>query len=258
MENIERRLGVESQAAYDALAPFYEQHWGTQFFSSAKQLFLDLIHHQLRAEPSVLDLCCGTGEFAAWLAEMGIPATGLDSSSLMIDRARLNVPGAEFIRADMAAFALPQRFDAITCFFNSINQVLTVHTLRGVLRSVNQHLKPGGWFLFDGIDEEGYLESWHADEVIHRDNQVCTLRYRYDRYRQLAICHVNIAGLVSEPDCDFELRQRPYVRNELSQELAAAGFSVELVRPVNDSYPVRGRYVILARSKGGTGERPEH
>lgn len=236
--------------AYDALAPFYEQNWGSQFFSNAKGLFSKLMIRRLGSKARVLDLCCGTGEFAAWLGQKGIAATGLDSSSRMVGRARINAPGAEFIRADMCAFTLPQRFDAVTCFYNSINHALTAHSLQGVLQSVNESLNPSGWFLFDGIDEQGYLESWHADEVVRNFDQVCAIRYRYDRDQKLAICNITITG--PEPERQFEVRQRPYCRTELSEALVAAGFSVELVHPIHDSYPLQGRYAILARTKGNT------
>jgi len=254
MESNERWPGVENRLAYDALAPFYERHWGTHFFWSSTELFLDLLAHRVEPGSRILDLCCGTGEFASWLDGQGMHVTGVDNSARMLGSARASVPRAQFYRADMREFDLPEHFDAVTCMYNSINQALTLRSLRGVLRCVRRHLRRGGWFLFDFVGQEGYRDCWEADEVVQLDDKVCELRYRYDSTRGLALCLVSIDGV--QGNCrkvDFELRQRPLEIAELRTELTRSGFSIIAVYPVRNAVPTRGRYAVLARAGGETG-----
>jgi SAM-dependent methyltransferase len=257
MENLERWSGVENRKAYDAMAPFYERHLGTRFLASAKELFSESLRQKVAAGASVLDLCCGTGEFAAWLGAQGMRVTGLDNSARMLRCAQSKVPDADFCWADMRAFNLPYRFDVVTCFYNSINQALTMRSLGEVLRSVRRHVREGGWFLFDAIDEQGYIESWETDEVVQVNDRVCELRYRYDHLRNLALCRVSIDGIGREMKCEFELRQRPFLLTDLENELEKAEFAVESIRPVGNAKPIRGRYAVLASALRGTYGTPK-
>jgi len=251
MESNERWPGVENRDAYDALAPFYERHWGPRFFWSSTELFLDLLSHRVERGSRILDLCCGTGEFAGWLEAQGMCVTGVDNSARMLGSARTSVPRAQFYQADMRQFNLSERFDAVTCMYNSINQALTLRSLRGVLRSVHNHLSPGGWFLFDFVGQAGYRDSWDADEVVQLDDKVCELRYRYDAASEMALCLVSIKGVHGDGrKVDFELRQRPLEMSDLQTELTRKGFTVIAVHPVRNAMPTTGRYAVLARAVG--------
>src|SRR6185436_16161570 len=126
---------------YDAMAPFYERHLGRRFFTSAKDLFRELLEHRVGAGSTVLDLCSGTGEFAEWLDARGMVVTGVDNSARMLRRAKAKAPGADFRRADMRAFELGCQFDVVTCFYNSMNQPLTMSSLREVLQTVRRHIR---------------------------------------------------------------------------------------------------------------------
>ncbi len=56
-------------------------------------------------------------------------------------------------QADFRSFALGETFDAAVCAFDSINYLDEVQQLRDVLRTVGDHLRPGGFFLFDALPE---------------------------------------------------------------------------------------------------------
>jgi len=239
---------IESVDAYDALAPFYERHWGTRFFDSATRLFSHLLKNRLKVGAAALDLCCGTGDFAKWLDATGMIVTGVDNSTRMLGYAQAKVPDAQFYKADMRAFQLAFQFDVATCFYNSINQALTLADLRSVLRAVRRHLRVGGWFLFDFVEENGYIDSWEADEVVHLNGRLCEVRYRYDHHLGHAVSHVTIGGTLSEPPHEFVIRQRPLALTTLRAELKHAGFTVESVSSVPNAAPQRGRLVLLARA----------
>jgi SAM-dependent methyltransferase len=238
---------MDSADAYDAIAPFYARHWGTRFFGSAKELFSDQLLRHVEWGATVLDLCCGTGDFAEWLDGKGMIVTGVDNSIRMLACARAKVPYAQFYKTDMRTFQLPFQFDFATCFYNSINHALTLPDLRRVLRSVRRHLRPGGRFLFDVVEENGYLDSWEADEVVHLDDRRCEVRYRYDQLRAIAFCHIVIGETAGEQQ-EYVIHERPFALRTLRIELKRAGFTVESVTSVREAVPLKGRLAILARA----------
>jgi len=67
----------------------------------------------------VIDIGCGTGELAVWLAERGCTVTGVDFLAGPLDVARGKAAGrgvaANFLRMDaLAVGEIPERFDAVT------------------------------------------------------------------------------------------------------------------------------------------------
>ncbi len=196
----------------------------------------------------MLDLCCGTGDFAQWLQTRGMAVTGVDHSAQMLACAQAKMPEAEFYAGDMRAFHLSRHFDAVTCFYNSINEALTLTAVRGIFSSVRGHLNTGGWFLFDVIQENGYLEFWDADDVVQLGASRCRLQYRYDKARSLALCHASICGAAGELQGEYTLYQRPFEEATIRVELERAGFAVEKISAVRNAIPRLGRLAVLARA----------
>ena len=67
----------------------------------------------------VLDLGCGTGDLAIWLAEQGCIVTGIDFLAAPLDHARAKAAArgvaVNFLQMDaLAVGAIPERFDAAT------------------------------------------------------------------------------------------------------------------------------------------------
>ncbi len=98
----------------------------------------------LAAGGSALDVACGSGKLTARLAQIAGPegrVVGLDFSPQMLEVARRQHPGIEFIEGD--ALSLPfddASFDASTIAFGLRNLADPVHGLREMLRVV----RPGG------------------------------------------------------------------------------------------------------------------
>ncbi len=107
---------------------------------------------------SILDLACGTGTMTAQLAGIAQQVVGLDSSGPMLRKAQsrsCELQGVRFIQGDFRKFELGQRFDVVVCACNSLNYVSDIADLRSVFRSVAEHLRPDGLFVFDTITEAG-------------------------------------------------------------------------------------------------------
>jgi SAM-dependent methyltransferase len=245
--------GFDSRKLFDALAPFYESHWGRAFLEHSIRLFRRKLAPQLKPGDLVLELCCGTGHFAQWLAEQGYRVTGIDGSRAMLGYARKRSRRGQLFQADVRHFHVCHRANAVVCFYNSLNQFLDPESFRGVLTSSFRSLNPGGWFLFDIVLEHGYSQFWETDEAFVHGETMCELRYRFDDRQQLASCLVTI-GPLHRPlahRSQLVLRQRPYSLRFVVEELRIVGFELVVVKPVSDGNPPDGRLAILARRPGG-------
>src|SRR5688572_15973149 len=75
--------------------------------------YVDLVLEGLQSGARVLDLGCGTGiPIARHIVQKGFRVVGIDESQKMLEIANKEVPGAEFIRADMVQVQLPVGFAA--------------------------------------------------------------------------------------------------------------------------------------------------
>ncbi len=97
--------------------------------------------------PSILDIGCGTGRDAGYLARNGFRVTGIDLSERMIEYARRTYPEATFLTGDMTSFALPWRVDVVTCLDSALLYCHSNAQLTSMLRHSRRHLRPGGLFI---------------------------------------------------------------------------------------------------------------
>ena len=100
-----------------------------------------------------LDLACGEGRNALWLAELGWRVTAVDYSSVAIakarDRAALGGADIEFICADLLDYEPEQRtYDLVIVLYLQ----LPAEQRRVVLSRAEAALAPGGTFLLIGHD----------------------------------------------------------------------------------------------------------
>ncbi len=132
---------------------------------------------------SVLDLGCGTGEFACRLARAGFDVTALDPAGASLDVAR-NKPGADavrWIRGDAASTTgLPVGdiavdiavdgsvdtavFDVVTMTGNVAQVFVDDTDWHRVVRNAWRALRPGGWLVFEVREPTARgWESWTKD-----------------------------------------------------------------------------------------------
>lgn len=110
---------------------------------------------QLPEQSHILDLCCGTGRHALTLAEANYRVTGVDLSSVLLQKARASDPNGRvtWIECDMRALPddpmFTERFDAVVNLFTSFGYFEEDREQLNVLRQIQKALKPGGRFVID-------------------------------------------------------------------------------------------------------------
>ena len=117
-----------------------------------EQLLKWLERHALQPK-NVMDLACGTGILCSILQEAGIKASGMDFSSGMIDIARANCPELHFDVADMITYRPDTQYDLVTCTGDAVNHIPELSDVKKIFENVYAYLFPGGWFVFDLLNE---------------------------------------------------------------------------------------------------------
>lgn len=103
----------------------------------------------------VLDLACGTGVHAEFLARWGAVVTARDLSAAMIEEAELSHAhtNVDYAVGDMRT--PPEgRFDLVLCIGNSLSMLPTRDGMGAVFAAVSERLAPGGRFLVHCINPE--------------------------------------------------------------------------------------------------------
>ncbi|QSB16249.1 methyltransferase domain-containing protein [Natronosporangium hydrolyticum] len=147
-------------AGYDQVADAYvaleraESQW-------PREQWLGELSGRLPAGSRVLDLGCGDGLPACAALAKDHSVIGADVSSEQVARARRNVPGAEFVVADLTELRYPTgEFDAVTAYYTFDH--LPREALGELFTRIAGWLRPGGLLLFcvETEDQPGTVEQW--------------------------------------------------------------------------------------------------
>lgn len=117
-----------------------------------EQLLQWLRQHDVKPE-TAMDLACGTGILCRILRDSGIKASGMDFSAGMIEIARQNCPDIPFDVADMITYRPDRHFDLVTCTGDAVNHIGDLGDVERIFRNVYGYLAPGGYFIFDILNE---------------------------------------------------------------------------------------------------------
>lgn len=128
--------------------------FGWNYFPQAfgEQLLRWIERNQVNIKSS-LDLACGTGVLCEVLHQAGIDASGMDLSEGMIAIARENCPEIHYDVADMITYRPERCFDLVTCTGDALNHIIALDDVGRIFENVYACLNPGGWFIFDILNE---------------------------------------------------------------------------------------------------------
>lgn len=108
---------------------------------------------------TAMDLACGTGILCGILDHAGIEASGMDFSSGMIEIARQNTPHIHYDVADMITYRPDKQFDLVTCTGDAVNHIGDLSNVEKIFENVYAYLTPGGYFVFDLLNENEVSDS---------------------------------------------------------------------------------------------------
>lgn len=155
---------------YSLLAPSYDLAVGLRDFSQARRAFERLVSALGLRFRSAVDLGCGTGLFACYLARRWcVPVIGVDRSPAMlaVARGRCRDPRVTFLLQDLRALRLPCPVELATANTFTLNHLMSAGELLGAFRRVAAALRPGGHLVFDLItDRQPWRPGrWHRQRL---------------------------------------------------------------------------------------------
>ncbi|HEX2739930.1 MAG TPA: methyltransferase domain-containing protein, partial [Rubrobacter sp.] len=199
----------------------------------------------------VVDLGCGSGQWARELVDAGYRVLGIDISEDMIELSRRRVPEAEFRVGSLFDADIPP-CGAVTAISEVLNYLFDEEAggLRPLFGRVFEALAPGGVFVFDvlgpgqvppGTTAKGFRvgEDWAVLSEREEDSGRGTMTRRIVSFRKV--------GEHYRRDDEVH-RVRLYDPSELSAELGEAGFRVNTVRAYGD-YPLGENHVAFEARK---------
>ncbi len=79
----------------------------------------------------------------------------------------------------MTKFNLNEKFDCITCFFDSVNFIENKKDLKEMFLRVSEHLNSGGYFIFDTFSKEMMKE--YENHHLQEDHVTFTIDWKTTR-----------------------------------------------------------------------------
>lgn len=137
----------------DVFCKVYNE-FGWNYYPEAfgQQLIAWLEQNRLHPKTS-MDLACGTGILCQILFDYGLEASGMDFSQGMIDIARSDSRPIHYDVADMITYCPEKQFDLVTCTGDAINHIIALSDVERIFRNVYAYTAPGGYFIFDILNE---------------------------------------------------------------------------------------------------------
>ena len=174
----------------------------------------------------VLDLGCGDGRFAVILARKGMEVTGVDASVEMLKYAREKARKAKvrinLIHQKMQNLSMKGRFDLVTCWFESLNYLLSKKELLKTFANVSRLLDEKGLFIFDILTIYGFSHYWtkHPAGVVQNKKDMFEVHYQPQFNKRTNTVSIEIAG--------FAKRQNRWYRIDETHKLK--GYTLSEIR----------------------------
>ena len=157
---------------YSEFARYYEDIFTYQ------QQKMDFLTRWFKEASTLLDVGCGTGQYAGRLNEQGHSCLGIDLDPAMIAVAKERYPEAEFMAYDMLNIAeLDRSFDGVFCIGNTAAHI-PHDDFREFISHIYNMLNPGGIWLFQVLNWDFILtqESYEFSEIENKEKGIKFIR----------------------------------------------------------------------------------
>lgn len=202
---------------YERLSTVYDLDWGKwsrQYVAIIREMLPQLNIDRAK----ILDLACGTGTLSIELAKIGHSVLGVDISPKMIEVAKskaAKIPNVSFKIGDMLNFTNEDKFDCVTCTFDSLNYLQNVDQFQTFAEKVSRALRPDGFFIFDCNSEQLYLTRHKGTHQRELGDQSFLQKLHYDPKQRIATTVFEFSDGTEEVHT-----QRPYNLDEIRPILA--------------------------------------
>ena len=164
-----RRVCVDAERVSDYASPaaWYDRmyaHIGKNYAAEA-DVIDGIVRSRCPGAQSLLDVGCGTGLHLQRFTELFDVAAGVDLDPQFVAQCRDR--GLQVDIADMRAFDLGRRFDAVTCLFSAVAHAGGAAELAAAIASMALHMQPGGLLVVEPwLREDEWRDGRYGVEVV--------------------------------------------------------------------------------------------
>src|SRR5215470_11849160 len=222
--------------------------------------FIDALLKRLEplAGARMLDVACGAGRHAKYLASKGYRITGFDLAAESIRMAKqAESPTLRFFRHDMRIPFGRNKFDYVLNFFTSFGYFESPADHSAVIRNMTDSLTPDGSLVLD------YLNAYRAEATLvpHETKKIDSFVYHLTRWSDRNYIFKRIALEPASLDQPREYIERvaKFTLRDFEQMFAACGFHVHEVYGdyrLNRFHLGDSPRLILIARRGRTAEIP--
>lgn len=230
---------------YSRSAKYYDTIYSFVDYRAAAAKLVERVRKENPGASSLLDVGCGTAKHCSYLDAEFEQIEGIDISPQLLEIARARLPDRAFHEGDMVNFSLDRQFDVVSCLFSVIGAAETLERMRGAIRNMAMHLRPGGLLL---------VEPWFSPETYwtghvtsnHVDEKALKITWMYIAKKEALVSVLDINYLVGTPTGIEHFTEQHrlglFTNEEYIEAFAAAGLQASY-----DAAGFVGRGLFTAR-----------
>lgn len=198
---------------FDLYSRYYDLLYADKDYKAEVDYILDLIwEHTAKKPESILDMGCGTGKHAAFLAQEEIIVQGIDLSEKMIAIAKQNKSDyLGFKQADVRTFRMEHVFDVVISLFHVASYQTQNSDFENFLKTAWEHLKPSGLFIFD---------FWYGSAVLTDKPETRIKRLENEKFKitRLAEPKMDYSRNIVEVNYEIQIQEKSSYITEIISE----------------------------------------
>jgi len=148
---------------YSKYARIYHEMYQHVFDYDKEYEFYDSILKKFNSN-NILEIGCGSGMLARRFIVNGYNYCGLDLYNEMLDIAREEVSGGEFIQCDMRDIHFRNQFDAVLITGRSLAYVPENRGIISTFSGIHHALRENGLFVFGVFEANGIFDNFNGFE----------------------------------------------------------------------------------------------
>jgi len=142
------------EPVFNAYAAYYDCLYQDKDYKSEIDYLHSVLIEYSVFDGQILDLGCGTGKHAQYLATLGYKVIGCDLSEEMVQRANIELPDrlkhlVTFNVGDVRTFRLGGKCDAVISQFHVASYQILNEDIQSMINTAANHLNSNGIFIFD-------------------------------------------------------------------------------------------------------------
>ena len=188
-------------------ANYYDLLYRDKNYQAEVDYVESLVRKQNENAKTVLELGCGTGAHAQYLAASGFSVHGVDISTEMLERAQkrlVSLPDTlshrlSFSQGDVRTVRLDSQFDVVLSLFHVMSYQPENSDLDRAFTTARRHLGPGGVFIFD---------CWYGPAVLTDPPSVRVKKLEDDTISVVRIAQPELLANQNLVDVNYEVLVR--------------------------------------------------